>query len=215
MHEYATSRKTRSNLINATGEIAAETDFSNVSMRAVAKRSGENIGSIHYHFGNKDTLFQEVIKAALQSWIDEPLSEYIASLQPEMDTKRGQARMIRLLVHYHIKNLFSDNKPVWHHKIMYHVLQYSSKLRDLVNESLIQPNDETIFEIFKKIKSEIKKSEMEMLIRMILAPIYFHVIFRDIFLSNSGVKDYSKKYLIDLEDKLVNQTLREFKLPIG
>jgi len=215
MHEYATSRKTCDNLIQATGEIASEIGFSNVSMRAIAKRSGENIGSIHYHFGNKDTLFQEVIKAALQSWIDEPLSKYIAPLQPEMDTKRGQARMIRLLVHYHIKNLFSREKPVWHHKIMYHVLQYPSKLRDLVNESLIQPNDETIFKVFKKIKPEIKKREMEMLIRMILAPIYFHVIFRDVFLNNSGVKDYTKKYFSDLEDKLVYQILHEFKLPIN
>lgn len=213
MNEYATSRKTRHNLIQAAGEIAAETDFSNVSMRAVAKRSGENIGSIHYHFGNKDTLFQEVIKAALQSWIDEPLSEYIASLQSEMDTKGGQARMIRLLVHYHIKNLFSHNKPVWHHKIMYHVLQYPSKLRDLVNETLIKPNDETIFKVFKKIRPEIKKYEMELQIRMILGPIYFHVIFRDIFLSNSGVKDYTKKYFCDLENKLVYQILREFNLP--
>ncbi len=215
MNEYATSRKTRSNLINATGEIAAETGFSNVSMRAVAKRAGENIGSIHYHFGSKDTLFQEVIKTALQSWIDKPLSKYIAPLLPEMDTKDGQIRIVRSIVHYHIKNLFSREKPVWHHKIMYHVLQYPSKLRDLVNESLIQPNDETVFKVFKKIKPEIKKSEMEMQIRMILAPIYFHVIFRDIFLSNSGLKKYSKKYLNDLENKLINQILREFKLPIG
>jgi len=98
---------------------------------------------------------------------------------------------------------------------MYHVLQYPSKLRDLVNGSLIKPNDETVFKVFKKIKPKIKRREMEMQIRMILAPIYFHVIFRDIFLNNSGVKNYSKKYLNDLEDKLVNQTLREFKLSKG
>jgi hypothetical protein len=123
--------------------------------------------------------------------------------------------MIRSIVHYHIKNLYSHETPVWHHKIMYHVLQYQSKLRDLVNESLIQPNDETVFKVFKKIRPEIKKIEMELLIRMILAPIYFHVIFRDVFLSNSGINDYTKKYLNDLEDKLVNQTLLEFKLSIG
>ncbi len=215
MHEYATSRKTSNNLINAAGEIAAETGFSNVSMRAIAKRSGENIGSIHYHFGNKETLFQEVIKAALQSWIDEPLSEYIAPFQSGLDTKQGQVRMIRSIVHYHIKNLFSHEKPVWHHKIMYHVLQYPSKLRDLVNEIVIQPNDETIFKVFRKIRPGIKKYEIELIIRMILAPIYFHVIFRDIFLSNSGVKDYTKKYFSDLEDKLVYQILHEFKLPIN
>ena len=215
MNGYATSRKTRNNLIQAAGKIAAESGFSNVSMRAIAKQSGENIGSVHYHFGSKDMLFQEVIKTALQSWIDEPLSKYIAPLFPEIDTKDGQIRIVRSIVHYHIKNLFSREKPVWHHKIMYHVLQYPSKLRDLVNESLIQPNDETIFKVFKKIEPKIKRREMEMLIRIILAPIYFHVIFRDIFLSNSGLKNYSKKYLNDLEAKLVNQTLREFKLPIG
>jgi len=213
MNEYATSRKTRHNLIQAAGEIAAETGFSNVSMRAIAKRSGENIGSIHYHFGSKDNLFKEVIKKSLESWTDEPLSEYIAPLQYDLDTKRGQARIIRSVVHYHIKNLFSHDKPVWHHKIMYHVLQYPSKLRDLVNEILIKPNDETVFKVFKKIRPEIMKYEMELQIRLILAPIYFHVIFRDIFLNNSGVKDYTKKYFCDLEDKLVCHILHEFNLP--
>jgi len=213
MHEYATSRKTRHNLIQAAGEIAAETGFSNVSMRSIAKRSGENIGSIHYHFGSKDNLFKEVIKESLKSWTDESLSEYIAPLQSELNTKRGQIGIMRSIVHYHIKNLFSHDKPVWHHKIMYHVLQYPSKLRDLVNEALIKPNDETVFKVFKKIRPEIKKYEMELQIRLVLAPIYFHVIFRDIFLSNSGVKDYTKKYFRDLEDKLVCHILHEFNLP--
>ncbi len=213
MHKYTTSKKTRNNIIQAAGEIAAETGFTNVSMRAIAKRSGENIGSIHYHFGSKETLFQEVIKEALRSWLDEPLSEYIAQLQLELDTKQGQVEIIKAIVHYHIKNLFSHDKPVWHHKIMYHVLQYPSKLRDIVNGELIKPNDETIFKIFKRIRPEIKEYEMELQIRIILAPLYFHVIFRDIFLNNSGVNDYTKKYLNELENKLVCQFLREFNLP--
>ena len=80
MKEYATSKKTRRNLIDATGNIAAETGFTNVSMRAVAKRAGENIGSIHYHFGNKSNLFKEVIKEALKIWTDDPLGRY--TIQP-------------------------------------------------------------------------------------------------------------------------------------
>ncbi len=213
MNGYATSLKTRNNLIQAAGKIAADSGFSNVSMRAIAKKSGENIGSVHYHFGSKDNLFKEVINETLKSWIDEPLIEYIAPLQSELDTKQGQIKIIRSIVHYHIKNLFSQEKPIWHHKIMYHVLQYPSKLRDLVNEKLIKQNDKTVFKIFKKIQPKIKKHEMELLIRLTLAPIYFHVIFRDIFLSNSGVKDYTKKYFRDLEDKLVCHILHEFNLP--
>ena len=213
MNEYVTSKKTRSNIINAAGEIAAKSGLTNVSMRAIAKRSGENIGSIHYHFGSKDNLFKEVIKATLKSWIDDPLSEYIAPLQSDLETKQGQTGIIRAIVHYQIKILFNYEKPVWHHKIMYHVLQYPSKLRDLVNETLIKPNDETVFKVFRKIRPSIKKLEMELQIRLIIAPLLFHVIFRDILLSNSGLKDYNKRYLQNLEDKITNQTLHEFNLP--
>ena len=213
MNEYATSRKTRHNLIRAAGEIAAEMGFSNVSMRAIAKRSGENIGSVHYHFGSKDNLFKEVIKETLKSWIDDPMSEYIEPLQSDLETEQGQARIIRAIVHYQIKILFNHEKPVWHHKIMYHVLQYPSKLRDLVNEMLIKPNDETVFKVFRKIRPSIKKREMELQIRLIVAPLLFHVIFRDVLLSNSGLKDYNKPYRQNLEDKIINQTLNEFNLP--
>jgi AcrR family transcriptional regulator len=61
MGEYSKGERTRLALIEATGELAAELGFSNVSTRAVAERSGENIGTIHYHFGGKDGLFVAVV----------------------------------------------------------------------------------------------------------------------------------------------------------
>ena len=50
MSEYAISHLTREKLINAAGELAAQHGYRNVSMRAIAARAGENLGSIHYHF---------------------------------------------------------------------------------------------------------------------------------------------------------------------
>ena len=58
MATYETSIKTKEALINAAGELAAEKGFASVSTRAIALRADENVGSIHYHFGSKEKLFE-------------------------------------------------------------------------------------------------------------------------------------------------------------
>ncbi|MCJ7600062.1 MAG: TetR/AcrR family transcriptional regulator, partial [Desulfobulbaceae bacterium] len=58
MATYETSLKTREALINAAGELAAEVGFASVSTRAIAVLAKENAGSIHYHFGSKEKLFE-------------------------------------------------------------------------------------------------------------------------------------------------------------
>ena len=46
MGKYETSTKTRQVLINAAGELAAEQGIGAVTLRAIAPRAGENVGSI-------------------------------------------------------------------------------------------------------------------------------------------------------------------------
>ena len=67
MTTYSSGDSTKMKIINAAGELAAEVGFTNVTTRAVADRSGENIGSIHYHFGGKDGLFEAVIREAMKA----------------------------------------------------------------------------------------------------------------------------------------------------
>jgi len=77
MKKYASSEQTKEALINAAGELAAETGFPNVSTRAIAERANENIGSIHYHFGGKEQLFEAVVQEVVKRCSAYPASRAV------------------------------------------------------------------------------------------------------------------------------------------
>ena len=86
---YRSSLKTRKGLINAAGELAAEKGFHSVSTRAVAERAQQNIGSIHYHFGSKQKLFEAVVLQVAERWQQSSLEEALAGC--DLLTRPGQA----------------------------------------------------------------------------------------------------------------------------
>jgi len=105
----AGSEQTRHALINAAGELAAELGFASVTTRAIAQRAKANIGSIHYHFGGKDRLFEAVVQNAIRRWHEFPLSRILKPIEPILKTPEGQSRAIRAVIHRSISLLFSRN----------------------------------------------------------------------------------------------------------
>ncbi|MFH1154825.1 MAG: helix-turn-helix domain-containing protein, partial [Pseudomonadota bacterium] len=98
MGTYSTGQATQDTLVNAAGELAAEKGFSNVPIRAVADRSGQNIGSIHYHFKSKKKLFEAVILAATRAIRERPIKDIIASFENRLDQPEIQAIALRAIV---------------------------------------------------------------------------------------------------------------------
>ena len=55
------SSLSQAKLIQSTISLVEEKGFGGVSLREVCTRSGQNLASISYHFGNKDALFATII----------------------------------------------------------------------------------------------------------------------------------------------------------
>ena len=70
MKKQAVSEHTKQTLINATGELAAEMEFSNSSTRAVARLANESNGSIHYHYGRRKSALRSNGKRRVQNDAD-------------------------------------------------------------------------------------------------------------------------------------------------
>ena len=211
MAVYETSLKTREALINAAGELAAKVGFASVSTRAVALRAKVNVGSIHYHFGGKEKLFEAVVQTVVQAWKDNPVSELLNQFATH--TPQGQARAIRAIVHRNIVLLFGQDLPDWHCRVIFQVMQNKGPLREIFKKELITPSHAAITALLHRIKPDMDDREASLRILIMNTPVFFHADRMDYILADLGEKRYSSEYLQKMEDIIVLQTQLALGLP--
>src|SRR5208337_1816147 len=56
--------ETRQRLLEAAGELFAEKGFRLAGTREICRKAGTDIAAIHYHFGNKENLYEAVLRYA-------------------------------------------------------------------------------------------------------------------------------------------------------
>lgn len=211
MATYETSLKTREALINAAGKLAARVGFASVSIRAIALLADVNVGSIHYHFGRKEKLFEAVVQTVVQVWKDNPISEMLT--QYDTGTPQGQAQAIRAIVHRNFVLLFSREVPGWYCRVVFQVMQNKSPLRDIFKNEMITPSHTAITELFRRINPDMDEKEAFLRILIMNAPVFFHAERMDFILADLGEKKYNAEYLQKMEDIIVLQTQLALGLP--
>lgn len=55
-------RDTKTRILDAAENLFAARGFHNTSLREITKKAGVNLAAVNYHFGSKDSLFEEVFK---------------------------------------------------------------------------------------------------------------------------------------------------------
>jgi len=213
MSEYKKGRETRELLIDTAGGLAAKMGFFGVSMRAVAERSGENLGSIHYHFGSKEALFEEVVKTAIVDFKEQPPWRVVESLTA--DASLAELSMaIREIVHQQISTLFNPEKPSWHARVIYQLLQHEGSLFELFEREVLEPDTVAMRKLFLMIDSSLGDDELLLHILILNMPIFSHANYMSVILKLLKTSEYSGEYLQRLEDLLVRQTQLLLGLPV-
>lgn len=205
MSTYQTSTKTRQALIEATGRLAAEKGFNAISTRAIAKLAGENIGSIHYHFGGKEQLFEAVILSVATRWLENSLED--ALVDCDMATPEGQAEAIRRVVNREVSLLFDKQMPSWYNRVIFQVMKYPNPLQNTFRSIVTDPESELICRLFKEIDPGLDDETSELHFLLLVTPLIAHADYQDVILSKLGQSEYSTKYLQRLVDSCVTQTL--------
>src|SRR5476651_996132 len=104
--------ETRLQLLEAAGEVFAEVGFRDATVREICRRAGANIAAINYHFGDKETLYLEVLRYAH--------GKALAKYPPMLDLPDDALpeKKLRAFVHSMLQRIFDKGPTSWHGKLM-------------------------------------------------------------------------------------------------
>jgi TetR/AcrR family transcriptional regulator, regulator of cefoperazone and chloramphenicol sensitivity len=110
--EAAAHAATRRQLLEAAAEVFAESGFRATTVRQICQRAGANIAAVNYHFGDKEELYQQVLKETYQTAIKKYPADF--GLPP----KAAPEQRLRAFVHAFLLRIFSAGPSARHGKLM-------------------------------------------------------------------------------------------------
>jgi AcrR family transcriptional regulator len=123
--------ETRRQLLEAAGAVFAEFGFRNATVREICRRAGANVAAVNYHFGDKETLYTEVLRYAHGKALAKypPLLDVAGDAPPE---QRLHAFIQSLLL-----RIFDHGPDSWHGKLMSReMIEPTAALDSLVEERM-------------------------------------------------------------------------------
>src|SRR5258706_5037073 len=104
--------ETRQHLLEAAAEVFARAGFRAATVREICQKAGANIAAIHYHFGDKEALYAEVLRHALQR----AREKYPPDLG--LGPKASPTERLHAFVHSFLLRIFDESPHAWHGKLM-------------------------------------------------------------------------------------------------
>jgi AcrR family transcriptional regulator len=129
----ASQDETRRQLLEAAGEVFAEVGFRDATVREICRRAGANVAAINYHFGDKETLYLEVLRYAH--------GKALAKYPPMMDLPDDAPpeKKLRAFIHSMLQRIFDKGPTSWHGKLMSREMIEPTKALDSLVEERMRP----------------------------------------------------------------------------
>ncbi len=124
---------TRHQLLEAAGAVFAEVGFREATVREICRRAGANIAAINYHFGDKETLYVEVLRYSHQKAYE----KYPTLLGISADASPG--KKLRAFVLSFLMRIFDKGPTAWHGKLMSREMIEPTKALDSLVEERMRP----------------------------------------------------------------------------
>jgi AcrR family transcriptional regulator len=135
--------KTRQQLLEAAGQVFAEHGYRAATVREICLRAGANVASIHYHFGDKEKLYLEVLRYAQQ--LDTEHNPGLA----KADQMAKPEEQLKGFVRSMLVKLLSPGSHAWDGKLLAREMIEPSVGMDVVIDERIRPLHKHIREILR------------------------------------------------------------------
>jgi AcrR family transcriptional regulator len=122
---------TRQLLIEAAAHVFAERGFKAASVREICARAGANVAAVNYHFGDKESLYEEVLKYALRCAREK--------YPPDMGLQPGASweERLRAFIHSFLLRIFDEGPQACHGKLLSReMIEPTNALDSLVDEEM-------------------------------------------------------------------------------
>lgn len=136
---------TRQQLLEAAGAVFAETGFRAATVREICRRAGANIAAVNYHFGDKETLYAEVLRYSQQKAVEKhpPLLGVSPNAAPE--------KKLRAFVQSLLLRIFDTGPIAWHGKLMSREMVEPTAALDTLVQERIRPMSDQLRKIVAEI----------------------------------------------------------------
>ncbi len=136
---------TRNQLLEAAGEVFAEVGFRNATVRAICQRAGANIAAINYHFGDKETLYIEVLRYAHGKALEKH------PLLLDVPETAAPEKKLRAFIHSLLLRVFEKGSHSWHGRLMSREMIEPTVALDALIEERIRPTHTALATIISEI----------------------------------------------------------------
>lgn len=120
---------TRTKLLDAAGQIFAESGFHAATVREICARAGVNIALVNYHFGDKLELYTEVLRHSVGSGN--------SGIHQAIGSKAPPERAFRELIRAMLLKIYAADRPGWHFRLMMHEFaQPTPAMASVIDETM-------------------------------------------------------------------------------
>ncbi len=125
------SHDKRQRLLEAAGEVFAQRGFKAATIQEISQRANANIASVNYHFRDKETLYREVFRFAMEQSRERYLS------YPIDTSERRPVQRLRLELRRYLKVSFAPSRAPWQAMMFYReMLEPTEVFESLVSERM-------------------------------------------------------------------------------
>jgi AcrR family transcriptional regulator len=125
--------ETRRQILEVAGGVFAEVGFRNATIREICRRAGANIAAVNYHFGDKETLYAEVLRHSQRKAFEKypPLLGVAPDAPPE--------DRLRAFIQSFLLRIFDGSSTAWFGKMMSREMVEPTEALDLLVKERMQP----------------------------------------------------------------------------
>jgi AcrR family transcriptional regulator len=197
---------TRDRLIDAAGAVFAERGYRGATMRAIADRSGANLAAAHYHFGSKQDLYREVVRAHFEQ-LERRLAEsgVIDAAAMARFSREQLVELLRARVRTMLES-FLDPESV-HATLMQRELADPSETLPLIVRRWIDPLRHDLVQLLQHLSPKLSEERLQLCARSLMGQVIFYFSHRPALLLMMRRRSYPPGFVDQIAEHVVAFTL--------